>query len=211
MDKTSHLKALSNVLFVLQTLDVEARRRVIDTVLTFFADDARRVSGPNAWEAVELSSISRGGETAVPFSSKLDISPKEFLLQKSPKTDVERVACLGFYLTHYRSLPSFKTSDLTTLNTEAAQPRFSNAAKVTSNATQYGYLAPAAKGTRQMSAQGEQFVIALPDREAAKKAMSNRPRRNRGKGRAVKIPAKNSIEVAASRGKTSKSNVLSRG
>jgi len=106
------------------------------------------------------------------------MSPKEFMIEKQPRTDVERVACLAYYLTHYRDQPHFKTLDLSKLNTEAAQPKFSNAANSVNNAVKRGYLAPSTKGNRQLSAAGEQFVHALPDREAAKNAMANhRPRR----------------------------------
>jgi hypothetical protein len=101
------------------------------------------------------------------------------LLNKQPRTDVERIACLAFYLTYYRDLPHFKTLDLAKLNTEAAQPKFSNTAYAATNALKMGYLAPATKGQRQISAAGEQFVSALPDREAAKLAMLNaRPKRS---------------------------------
>jgi hypothetical protein len=75
-------------------------------------------------------------------------------------------------LTHFRDTPQFKTLDLGKLNTEAAQIKFSNAAYATENATKAGYLAPAAKGQKQITAWGEQFVAALPDREAALKAIS---------------------------------------
>jgi len=47
------------------------------------------------------------------------MSPKDFLLEKQPRTDVERIACLAYYLTHYRATPHFKTIDLSILNTEA--------------------------------------------------------------------------------------------
>ena len=35
------------------------------------------------------------------------MSPKDFLMEKAPNTDVERIACLAYYLTHYRSTPHF--------------------------------------------------------------------------------------------------------
>ncbi len=106
------------------------------------------------------------------------MSPKEFVLQKQPRTDVERVACLAFYLTHYRNTPHFKTIDISKLNTEAAQSKLSNPAVAVDNATKTGYLAPAIKGTKQLSAPGEVFVQALPDREAAKAAMERiKPRK----------------------------------
>lgn len=106
------------------------------------------------------------------------MSPKEFMLEKAPRTDVERVACLAYYLTHYRDQPHFKTLDLSKLNTEAAQPKFSNAANASNNAVKMGYLVPSTKGQRQLGAAGERFVQALPDRTAAKEAMTSmRPKR----------------------------------
>lgn len=81
-------------------------------------------------------------------------------------------------LTHYRDSPHFKTLDISKLNTEAAQPKFSNAAVAVDNAMKTGYLVAATKGNKQLSAPGEQFVLKLPDRDAAKLAMASaRPRR----------------------------------
>ena len=73
----------------------------------------------------------------------------------------------------------FKTADISSLNTETAWPGFSNASKTVANAVQYGYLTSGSKGTRQLSAAGEQFVLALPDRDAAREAMAQytKPRR----------------------------------
>jgi len=91
---------------------------------------------------------------------------------------VEKVACLAYYLTHYRDTPYFKTLDISKLNTEAAQVKFSNAAVAVENATRLRYLVPATKGNKQLSSLGEQFVLALPDRDKAKEVMNvARPRR----------------------------------
>jgi len=114
-------------------------------------------------------------------------------MEKQPKTDVERLACLAYYLTHFRELPHFKTIDLSKLNTEAAQPKFSNPAFSARNAVNYGYLAPATKGQKQLSAAGELFVRNLPDREAAKAAMSaatKRRKNSRSSKKAKKQKAK---------------------
>jgi hypothetical protein len=120
------------------------------------------------------------------------MSPKQFILEKQPRTDVERIACLGYYLTHYRETPNFKTLDLSKLNTEAAQPKFSNAANSTSNAVKTGYLVPSTRGQKQLSAAGEQFVRALPERDAAKAAMAvTRPRRRKKRSQ----PSANSDEA----------------
>jgi hypothetical protein len=118
------------------------------------------------------------GESTDRYSKEQSLSPQEFLLKKQPRSDVERVACLGYYLANYRDQPSFKTFDISKLNTEAAQTKLSNAANSVNNATSYGYLAPAAKGMKQLSAAGEMYVEALPDREAATAALANsRPKR----------------------------------
>jgi len=170
-------EVLPDVLAAFRRLDSDGRERLLETVATALGIPLRRVlaSGP------ALSEAAASGR----FSQDLSLTPKEFLLQKKPRTDVERVACLGYYLAHYRDTPHFKTLDISKLNTEAAQVKFANAAKAVNNATQYGYLAPATKGNKQLSAAGELFVQALPDHEAAKTAMAAaRPKRKMKRPRA---------------------------
>ncbi len=165
---------LRTILDRFERLSQDDRRRVLESVATFYS-----ILVPTSHSLAADVAPSRQTEGGRPaFSTDLSMSPKEFLLQKQPRTDVERIACLAYYLTHYRDQPHFKTLDLTTLNTEAAQPKFSNAAYSTNNAVKTRYLVPSTKGQRQLSAVGEQFVLALPDRDAAKAAMNAiRPRR----------------------------------
>jgi hypothetical protein len=111
------------------------------------------------------------------------MSPKQFLLEKQPGNDIERVTCLAYYLTHYRNVPEFKALDISQLNTEAAQPKFSNVAVPVDNARQRGFLVVASGGRKLLGALGEQFVQALPDRDAAKKVLERvrmrKPRKKR--------------------------------
>ena len=117
-------------------------------------------------------------------------SPKDFLFQKQPNTDSERVACLAYYLTHYRATPHFKTLDISKLNTEAAQRKFANSTYSVNNAMQAGYLAPVSRGMKQLAAEGERYVDALPDRAAARAAFRTRKaRRPRRQGQPGKTPA----------------------
>ena len=111
------------------------------------------------------------------IASREPPSPKDFLFQKQPNTDSERIACLAYYLTHYRATPHFKTLDISKLNTEAAQRKFANSTYSVNNATQAGYLAPVSKGMKQLAAEGEKYVDALPDRAAAKAAFRIRKAR----------------------------------
>lgn len=173
-DPSTEFNALQTVIAALQPLAPSTRQRIFDAAATFLRIEFtfRDESMPRA---------STPPRASVPaFSDDTAMSPKEFILEKQPRTDVERIACLGYYLTHYRDTPHFKTLDLSKLNTEAAQPKFSNAANSTSNAVKMGYLVPSTKGQKQLSASGEQFVRMLPERNAARAAMAaTRPRRRR--------------------------------
>ena len=116
------------------------------------------------------------------------------MFQKQPTTDLQKVACLAYYLSHFRDMSHFKTTDISKLNTEAAQIKFANASATIRNAVQAGYLTAATKGMKQLTAAGEKFVEALPDQVVAKEAMSRaRPKRVRRKT-ASKVQGKTSGE-----------------
>ena len=176
---------LTKVIADLRDLSPEEQQKLLETVATFFGLRAPTQS-PSQTKGIPQSTPAShppGGG----FSEARDISPKEFIMQKQPRTDVERVACLAFYLTHYRNAPHFKTIDISKLNTEAAQSKMSNAHVAVNNATQTGYLVPAVGGAKQISAAGEVFVQALPDREAAKAAMGKvKPRKKSRKSAKAK-------------------------
>jgi len=121
--------------------------------------------------------LSEGQNESSPITG--GASPKIFMAEKRPATDVERITCLAYYLAHYRNTPHFKTIDLTKLNTEAAQPPFSNATVTARNAAQQTYLAAAGGGKKQITTRGEALIDALPDREKAKAALEQHPLRKR--------------------------------
>jgi len=105
------------------------------------------------------------------------------LLEKKPGTDVDKIVCLAYYLSHYRGTELFKTVDLSKLNSEAAQLKFSNAAQAVDNASKAGLLIAAQRGLKKISAIGELYVMALPDKVAAREAISHsKPRRRKTSG-----------------------------
>jgi len=120
------------------------------------------------------------------FTDRVDLTPKQFLHEKQPQTDIERVVCLAYYLTHYRDTPHFKTLDISKLNTEAAQIKLSNATMAVNNTSTKGLITIASKGSKQISAYGEEYVTALPDRDAAKKIIAKMNSRKRKKRSASK-------------------------
>ncbi|HLK99360.1 MAG TPA: hypothetical protein VK539_02205 [Myxococcaceae bacterium] len=174
--KSREAQALARVIEALEGLEPVARKRVLQTASVFYAAE----SLPEREHGHSHSSARHHSEPTpiASFAEDRTPSPKEFLLTKKPSTDVDRVTCLAYYLTHFKNTPHFKTLDLSKLNTEAAQIKFSNAAAAVDNATKAGLLVSAARGNKQISAAGELYIQALPDRLAARAAIEHfRPRR----------------------------------
>jgi hypothetical protein len=189
-------EALSSIVSVLKELDSDTQKRVLKAVQTFLGLEPE----PGQIGISSFSPTPSEGD----FSRDRTLSAKEFLSDKHPQTDVERVICLAYYLTHYRDTPHFKTVDISALNTEAAQPKFSNTAVAVDNARKSGYLVAATKGNKQISAVAEKFVELLPDREAARDAVRTfGPRR---KTRKAKTPRSKTNASKAS--KETKNNSL---
>jgi len=178
-------KAHQQIAQALKTLPVGSRIKVLHSVMTLLGLSHGSIA-PSHPKSNSTSASAASAPSL--FSEDRTISPKAFLFEKQPKTDVERVACLAFYLTHYRNQPHFKTLDISKLNTEAAQRKFANSATAVTNAMKCGYLVSAAKGSRQLSAVGEQFVQALPDRDSARSVMTSyRPRKKSTKNKKARV------------------------
>ncbi len=187
-------KAWTEIIDSLRPLEEEDKRRVWSSVSAFL-----RMEMPVLPQRARSQGTFFGEDSSpesVAFSEDTSMSPKEFFSEKQPKTGIERIACLAYYLTHYRDTPHFKTRDLTELNMEAAQPKFSSAGTFASNAVAEHYLVSSTKGNRQISAIGEQIVQALPDREAKKLIMKNfKPRKkNKKRQKQNKNKKENSFE-----------------
>ena len=154
------------------------------------------VGEPVALQILKLvmgDSSTSGAEASVGLSGGARVkgdtsSPKAFMAAKHAKNDLERVACLAYFLTHHRETPSFKTSALTKLNVEAAGPKFSNISATARNAaaSASGLLSAASGGNKQITARGEALVIALPDRDKVSAALAEHSTRKARKKRARK-------------------------
>lgn len=176
-------ETVSRIIDLLNPLTESDREHVYRTVGTWF-----RIASPLGVGTLGHSSAARTSSAAqhdMPdddkFSDRPVLSVKDFILEKDPLTEVERLACLAYYLTHYQETPHFKTVDLSRLNTEAAQRKLSNPAVAASNAMRDGFFVQAPKGGyKQLSAMGERFVQLLPNREAAQQ-VKHRMASRRGK------------------------------
>jgi|GEM_PF-473095 len=192
--RARELNVFTSVINALNRLDDRGKIKMLRTVATFLdieTEPPRERKGPDRAEGAQQT-VETPVAPKASFTEDRAPTPKQFLFEKAPITEVERVACLGYFLAHYRQMPHFKTFDISQLNTDAAQTKFSNPARAVDHATQAGLLAQAGGGKKQISSTGELYVQALPDREAAKQvALSGRARRNRGKvkvARAKKQP-----------------------
>ena len=155
----------------LMKFDADSRERIYRTVGAFFGFDDQT---PRAKSDLREPH----------FSTREEISPKDFLIQKQPRSEVDRVICIAYYLTHYRDMPDFQTTDVNRLNTEAAQIKLSKPSQIVTNATHDGLLATAPGGMKKLSAVGERYVEALPDHGGARSLLSTtrsrRPRKKSG-------------------------------
>ncbi len=176
-DELEVLRAVKDALAPLGPEESERiYKRVVSEIYHLDSSTEPRPTTGREWQTTNITSRDRD----MSFADRETLSPKDFLHEKQPQTDIERVACLAYYLSQYRDTPHFKTLDISKLNTEAAQLKFSNPAAAVANATSTGLLTPASKGKKQISAIGERFVDALPDHDAAKLLLrSSRSRRGR--------------------------------
>ena len=156
------LDALTTIIGALKRMSREEQNRTLQAVSVFLGlnSELPRPQTDASVATLLPRQLQAGdaGKSGNSFSEDRGASPKEFLRDKKPMSDVERVACLAYYL----------TVDISALNTEAAQPKFSNASMAVDNATKAGLLVQAIKGAKQLSASGEHYVQLLPDREAAR-------------------------------------------
>lgn len=164
------ISAMQEAYGALRDLDQKVQARVLEWL-------AKKLGVDNLTQHFELedTSLGRAKPSLTKPQVETQIEPKAFLTAKKPANVVERVTCLAYYLTHYRGVKQFKTSELTKLNTDASQPKLSNPAFFARNATSSQYLSLAGGGKKQITARGEALVDALPDRAAVGAALKNHP------------------------------------
>lgn len=103
--------ALTALVSALAPLDQSARIRLLRTISTFFELSGADVYPESsvAQRAASAVESERRGVAQPSFSEDRSISAKAFMIEKRPQQDTERIACLAYYLTHYRDQPTFKT------------------------------------------------------------------------------------------------------
>ena len=84
----SELGVVTSILSQLSEFDAETRERIIQTVATFYGISLRGTGSSSRQQSglVPLSSLA-----GTAFSEDRSISPKQFMFEKQPRTDVEKV------------------------------------------------------------------------------------------------------------------------
>jgi hypothetical protein len=184
-DKPNEFEALGEVLAALKDLDERQRTWVITSAVTNLGITGSPVSSsPPGAVALGTTGIGAIAPTAIPGQPGSNAHARSFLRTRAPKNTVQQVACLAFYLTHFRNTPHFKTKDISIMNTDAGGPRIGNPSQAVENAAkQSGYLSPAGSGKKQLSALGEDVVNALPNQDNVKAAEAATPRKKRKSSR----------------------------
>ncbi|MGD9736251.1 MAG: hypothetical protein AB7V58_11705 [Solirubrobacterales bacterium] len=178
-DAAKELQAMQTALTALEGLEPEGRERALNWLASALGAELQIDSSR---DGAGFERGDDGGTNREGAGSQAD--PKSFMADKQPETDIERVTCLGYYISKYRNQRVFKTADLTELNVEAAGRAIGNPAQAVDNATRKsGYLASAGKGLRQVTRVGEEVVEALPDRDKVKSIMAKAPKRRKPRGK----------------------------
>ena len=177
MDNKDRLSAFNEIVSCLSRFDEDTQKHILNNVFNWFGFSGNQNISVSSH--METSNSAKGSLSVI--SGELEQTPKEFSLEKEPYANVERVACLAYYLTHYRGKIHFKTLNISKLNTEAAQPKFTNPSVALNDAAKSGLVVASTKGAKQLSALGEQFVLALPDRDEAKKILKKMAPKKRKK------------------------------
>jgi hypothetical protein len=90
------------------------------------------------------------------------LSIKEFVLQKRPPTDLDKILVVGYYLERYRNVSPFIAKDLEELFIEAKEPVPANINDAVNKNIEKGYIMDAKKKDSKkawtLTATGERFV-----------------------------------------------------
>ncbi|MDB5905150.1 MAG: polyketide synthase, partial [Betaproteobacteria bacterium] len=159
--------ALHSVVAILRRLEPEAQRRVLASAEAFLDVPPHRTAMADVHPDPTLRR--RTGESS--SSGDVALSANTFLDRKRPVSDVDRVACLAYYLTHYEKKAEFRIADLIAINDKAGQNAFYNVRSAIANAVTDGYLIVGISGTKRISATGDAYVDLLPNVQAARDAL----------------------------------------
>jgi len=180
------------VVAALEPLNDADRQWVLQSAASRFALTVQATAGTgqagagsaNAVTATPLAGAATTGDVQAAITRK---DPRAFVRLKKPTTDVQLVACLGYYLVQTTGQQGFTSKAISTAHTDSGGSRI-NMPRALDNATRGAkYLSNRGPREKQLTTLGEDVVNALPD-QAAVKAVEAADKGGRGgkKGRKSK-------------------------
>ncbi len=164
--KTDATAALVTVIDALESLQEEKDRQwVLQSAASKFDVTLQVPSAGGAGTTVGLSGASGTADVRTAIEKK---NVRDFIRIKKPVTDVQRVACLGYYLVHTTGQPGFTSKDVSVAHTDSGGSKI-NLTRALDNATrQSKYISNRLGREKQLTTLGEDVVNALPNQEAVK-------------------------------------------
>jgi hypothetical protein len=164
------MRAVQVIMEALDPLDPASREAALKMAMIGLAFELP--ANPGVTAPVGVTPAAATAASANPTAP----DPRSFMRSKNPLSDVERVACLAYYLTHVENRKTFRNRDLVRVNLAADGPQLNMRMAAQNAMRQNGYLASAAGVARQITTRGERVVEALPNRDAVKQALMLYPK-----------------------------------
>jgi hypothetical protein len=192
--KNDSTAALVAVVSSLEPLNDQDRQWVLQSAASKFALTVPVVGGQASAASVSTVVTTPSGASGATADAQSAIArkdPRAFIRIKKPATDVQRVACIGYYLVQTTGQQGFTSKAISTAYTDSGGSKI-NMTRALDNATRGSkYLSTRGPGEKQLTTVGEDVVHALPD-QAAVRAVEAASRGGRGgkKGRQTKASKK---------------------
>ncbi len=177
---SAKLKAIEVIVKELQKLNENDRSDVVSFALKQVGLSSSSI--PSSPQSDQISASEGSGPD-------LNKSMADFVKDKNPKNEYQRVAVIAYYREYKQGKKEFKNAEMSQANTsEARQPKISNITDVVTKARdRYKFLTKGTgKAAHQLSTHGADVVNALPDQVAVKTLIANTKTRKRKKKKVKK-------------------------
>jgi hypothetical protein len=176
--KADPTTALVAVIKALESLKESDRQWVLQSAASKFNATIQQHAG--AGNSGGTTTPAGGGSAPADVQSAITKKDaRAFIRIKKPSTDVQRVACLGYYLSQTTGQHGFSSKDVAKAHTDSGGSAI-NMTRALDNATRASkYLSNRGKREKQLTTLGEDVVNALPD-QAAVNAVEEAGKRGRG-------------------------------
>ncbi|MGA8575266.1 MAG: hypothetical protein WB609_06175 [Candidatus Cybelea sp.] len=168
----TELDAVQSILATLSRFDHNVRRKILRTVNAFFGADHGDDAAP-----LTLPSVSSK------FFQQRPMSARQFSSGKQPKTAIERLVTLAYFLEESRGAHDYTAQDLISASKEAALPSRPSITSAIEKAKAEQLIAPNVLGRYHLTPTGRAYAEALPNRDRAQQLLIALPTLKQGKSR----------------------------